>query len=139
MKRSILFTFLLACSPAIAAADTITLPPGLWSYQGTAQMGLARLDDAGTQCMRPGQSTYDLNKVAASIAPGCALTGATSLGNGVAFSVMCTGSVKGELDGTFQFTDTSASLTAKGWTGDPGAPVDLSVAASADRVSDTCS
>lgn len=139
MKSTVLAAFALALSPMAAQADTISLPPGLWSYEGEAQMGLAKLSDAGTECMAQGRSTYDLDTLARSIAPGCALTGASSLGDGVLFSIACTGDVKGELSGQFSFTETNATLVASGWTGDPASPLELSVVASAERVSTDCS
>lgn len=139
MKPLTLLAALAALSSLPAAADTVTLPPGLWSYEGEANMGPARLRDSGTECMTHGRSTYDLNALARSIAPGCALTGASSLGHGVLFSLACTGDVKGELSGQFSFTEKGATLVASGWTGDPASPLELSVVASAERVSTDCS
>jgi len=138
MKPLTLLAALAALSSLPAAADTITLPPGLWSWAGTAEMGLAELSDSGQECMRADASTYDLQKVAGSIAPGCALVAAASTGDGVTFSIACKGEVRGALEGTFEFSDSAAALSAKGWTGAPEAPVALSVEATANRTAEDC-
>ncbi|MEL6567382.1 MAG: DUF3617 family protein [Pseudomonadota bacterium] len=138
MKPIFLVAIALVAAPISASADTITLPPGLWNYDGTATLGLAELRESGEECMQAGQSTYDLNKVARSIAPGCELAAATSTGDGVTFSIACTGDVKGELEGEFSFTQDAAALEAMGWTGTPDARVPLEVTATATRVAETC-
>ncbi|MCI4644225.1 MAG: hypothetical protein MRY64_05530 [Hyphomonadaceae bacterium] len=137
MRRSIL-ALLAVVSALPAAAESITIPPGLWAYSGTAQLGAGQMSDSGEECFRSGESTYSLKSAAQSIADGCDLTSTSQIEGGIAFEIACTGGVKGELSGEFLVGETTASLTAAGWTGVPEAPIPLTVAATAARLDTAC-
>lgn len=137
----LLFIALLAGAAVAgpALAQTVTVAPGLWQYDGTASLGPASLVDEGTECFEAGESTYSLGDAAASIAPGCALASATQTRSGFDFTIACTGELQGELAGQFTFNQDTAQLTAKGWTGAQDQRVDVSVSASASRIAPSCS
>lgn len=138
MTRALLIALLASAAAAPALAESVTIAPGLWEYSGSARLGAATLADDGTECFAPGQSTYSLREVAASIAPDCALASMTQTRGGFDFAIACTGDIKGELAGRFTYNQDTASLSATGWTGEPDQPVNLTVDASANRIAADC-
>lgn len=139
MRRPFTVLVLAAATALPAFGETITIPPGLWSYSGTAQLGAGQMTDSGQECFRSGNSTYDLSKAAQSIADGCDLVSSSPMEDGVSFQIACTGALKGELSGEFLLQDDTAELSATGWTGTPETQMPVAISATAQRVADACS
>lgn len=139
MRRHFSALVLAAAMALPAVGESITIPPGLWSYSGTAQLGAGQMTDTGQECFRPGNSTYNLSTAARSIADGCDLVSSSSVEDGVAFKIACTGALNGELSGEFLLQDDTAELTATGWTGTPETQMPVVISATAERLADSCS
>ncbi|MGB3624330.1 MAG: hypothetical protein WA989_00780, partial [Henriciella sp.] len=72
------------------------------------------------------------------INPNCRVTEGAFDGDAYLFRLACAGGPDGELAGKLTVGETSAQLTAKGWTGTAQRPVPVIVSASAKKLETSC-
>ncbi len=133
MRVLIAAAAIVACTSG-AAADTISVRPGLWQWELKAVVGPAPITQSGTECVAADEASISFEELAADLNNACTVARLDTTPTGVSFSLVCSGDVPGQIDGVFDYSDDAAKLNAAGEANLGGAPAPLSVDANATRL-----
>lgn len=115
MISRIVSATLAACALAtLANAQTVSVPPGEWSWTAELDMGGLPLQDKGVKCVLPEEAELDLGVATRGIDEACSLFGWNTQGEVTNFSLVCLGDQYADLSGVLTQTDDAAELVLAG-------------------------
>jgi hypothetical protein len=89
--------------------------PGLWNWkQETSILGVFNSKEDNLECLIPEEANIKLSKLARDLDEGCSAADVSSLPNGYAFKLVCTGDISGKANMTLTTAEDSISIRGKG-------------------------
>ncbi|MEO1015511.1 MAG: DUF3617 family protein [Pseudomonadota bacterium] len=116
-----------------AAAQEISVTPGLWAWQLNANVGPTPFNEDGSRCVSEDEATMSVADLTAGLDGECDVTRLEETADGIAFALTCGGAVPGSVAGLFQTDGETASIDADGVIELNGVEAPLTATATANR------
>ena len=137
IKRLFLLPFAALVFTASAHAETVSIEPGLWDYEYAVLLGGIPLGETGKECVAADEATVSLQSAAKELNENCSISSISSIENGYAFTLTCTGDMPGEASGKVISTGDGLNVSVSGTAGPGDTPLPFRLDARATRAG-TC-